>query len=137
MGQPRFLIVSRPAVRSVSALGDIRRSETVWQLVGANNRSLGRSHGSFGDVPSCQAAIRRMVSGLPQCRPSLQLVEHGRLWTWRLELDDQVLAVSARSYRRQRECQYNLEGFLNAAHTGEPARERSGSPQPRPWRGSL
>jgi hypothetical protein len=138
MGQPRFLIVSRPARCAEPAPDDVWHTETVWRLVGANNRSLGQSQGSFGDIPSCQAAIRRLVNRLAQCKPTLHAVDSGQLWVWRLELEGQVLAVSARPYRRQRECQYNLAGFLAGAGTGEPPRSRSGARMlPRARRGGL
>ena len=34
------------------------------------------------------------------------------LWWWQLELDGAPVAVAGRSYRRQRECRYNLDQFL-------------------------
>ncbi len=138
MGQPRFLIVSRPLRHDESAYVEARHSELVWRLVGANNRSLGQSQDGFADLASCQAAIRRLVTRLVQCKPSLYAVESGQLWLWRLELEGQVLAVAARPYRRQRECQYNLAGFLAGSGVAEPTLNCSVARLlPRARRGSL
>ncbi len=35
-------------------------------------------------------------------------------WGWRLDVDGRPLAASGRSYRRQRECTYNLTQFTAA-----------------------
>ncbi|MFG2821222.1 hypothetical protein ACGFX4_17565 [Kitasatospora sp. NPDC048365] len=114
MGQPRFLIVSRPQ------LPDPARGGTVWRLLGANNRHLGQSEETFLDVAGCLAAIGRLQRGLDRSRSVIAGEEHGQLWRWRLELDGAPVASSTRAYRRQRECQYSLGLFLAGARSAEP-----------------
>ncbi|WP_405013392.1 hypothetical protein [Kitasatospora sp. NBC_01539] len=109
MGQPRFLIVSRPAT------ADPQRDTTVWRLLGANNRHLGQSGEDFTSVPACLHAIEQLRRGLDRGRPSIGSVQHGQQWRWRLEVDGRTVACSTRAYRRQRECQYNLARFLAGA----------------------
>ncbi|MEV8095481.1 hypothetical protein [Kitasatospora sp. NPDC085879] len=115
MGQPRFLIVSRPA-RTGAVGGD-----AVWRLLGANNRHLGQGGETFRDIPDCLAAIERLRLGLDRGRPSISPVDHGQLWRWRLDLDGLTIACSTRAYRRQRECQYSLARFVAGARGAEPA----------------
>ncbi|MCU7824884.1 hypothetical protein KSNIM_25240 [Kitasatospora sp. DSM 101779] len=115
MGQPRFLIVSRPA-RPGTVGGD-----AVWRLLGANNRHLGQGGEPFRDVPGCLTAIDSLRLGLDRGRPSIAPVDHGQLWRWRLDLDGRTVACSTRAYRRQRECQDSLARFLAGASSAEPA----------------
>lgn len=115
MGHPRFLIVSRPDRHDAVPAG------TVWRLLGANNRHIGRSEDTFQDVPACRAAIEQLQQRLDQGKATIGTVGHGQLWCWRLELDGRTVASSARAYRRQRECQYNLARFLAGARSAEPA----------------
>ncbi|RKE19019.1 DUF1508 domain-containing protein [Streptomyces sp. TLI_171] len=115
MGQPRFLIVSRPPQPDLAAGG------IVWRLLGANNRHLGQSERRFAELTDCLAAIGRLQLGLDRARPAVAGVEHGQLWRWRLEIDGEPVASSTRAYRRQRECQYSLGLFLAGARSAEPA----------------
>ncbi|GAA2743561.1 hypothetical protein [Kitasatospora cinereorecta] len=127
MGQPRFLIVSRPPH------SDPTRTGTVWRLLGANNRHLGQGEQAFADVAACLAAIGRMQRGLDRSRQVIAGVEHGQLWRWRLEIDGESIASSTRAYRRQRECQYSLGLFLAGARSAEPGpRPPALAPHPVP-----
>jgi hypothetical protein len=119
MGQPRFLIISRPARPGAPPAG------TVWRLLGANNRHLGQSEDTFPDVSSCRGAIDRLLSSLDQGRVSIGALSQGQLWYWRIDLDGRPVARSARAYRRQRECQYNLELFLAGARSAAEQPYRS------------
>ncbi|MFJ9517742.1 hypothetical protein ACIRPK_05645 [Kitasatospora sp. NPDC101801] len=111
MGHPRFLIVNRPVRPDLGAGG------TVWRLLGANNRHLGQSQEIFRDAASCRVAIEEFQHRVDQGRTTICSMEQGQLWLWRLELDGRTVAHSARGYRRQRECQYNLARFLAGARS--------------------
>ncbi|MFC9330421.1 hypothetical protein [Kitasatospora sp. NPDC057015] len=115
MKHPRFLIVSRPSRLDRSASG------TVWRLLGANNRHLGQSEETFRDAAACRAAIEECQHRLDEGRATLCSQGNGGLWLWKLELDGRTVACSARGYRRQRECQYNLARFLAGARTAAAA----------------
>jgi hypothetical protein len=109
MKHPRFLIVSRPPRLGRQAGG------TVWRLLGANNRHLGQSGETFRDAVACRAAIEEYQHRLDEGRATMCSTGQGGLWLWKLELDGRTVAGSARGYRRQRECQYNLARFLASA----------------------
>ncbi|WP_344462540.1 hypothetical protein [Kitasatospora kazusensis] len=68
-------------------------------------------------MPDCRSAIEQLQRRLDQGRATLSTLEHGQLWCWHLELDGRPVASSARAYRRQRECQYNLARFLAGARS--------------------
>ncbi|MCX5214896.1 hypothetical protein OG689_37520 [Kitasatospora sp. NBC_00240] len=122
MKNPRFLIVSRPSRLDRSAGG------TVWRLLGANNRHLGQSEETFRDAAACQAAIEGYQHRLDEARATLCSQGRGGLWLWKLELDGRTVAASARGYRRQRECQYNLARFLAGARAAAADAARPGAP---------
>ncbi|WP_345696979.1 hypothetical protein [Kitasatospora terrestris] len=128
MGQPRFLIVSRPQ------LPDHARGGTVRRLLGANNRHLGRSEEAFLDVAGCLSAIDRLQRGLDRSRSVIAGEEHGQLRRWRLELDGAPVAGSTRAYRRQRECQYSLGLFLAGARSAARPPPARAAPAARPGR---
>jgi hypothetical protein len=117
MGQSRFLIVTRP-VR-----GGTGRSETytAWRLLSANNRELGRGLTSFRDEESCRQAVLRLRENVERAVAVTCREQPTSMWRWRLELDDQPVALSARSYRRQRECLYNLGQFRAGVLGMDPA----------------
>ncbi|MFI5528550.1 hypothetical protein ACIA8O_08300 [Kitasatospora sp. NPDC051853] len=123
MGHPRFLIVNRPSRPDLGSGG------TVWRLLGANNRHLGQSQEIFRDAVACRAAIEDFQSRVDQGRATISALDRGQLWLWRLELDGRTVACSARGYRRQRECQYNLERFLSGVRgmAGAAEAERGGA----------
>ncbi|GHH75680.1 hypothetical protein GCM10018781_45160 [Kitasatospora indigofera] len=121
MKHPRFLIVSRPSRPDRSASG------AVWRLLGANNRHLGQSEETFRDAAACRAAIEQYQHRLADGRATLCAQGGGGLWLWKLELDGRTVAASARGYRRQRECQYNLARFLAGARAASDA-ARPGAP---------
>ncbi|MFJ1701941.1 hypothetical protein [Kitasatospora sp. NPDC088346] len=129
MGQPRFLLVSRPAHPHGVRAGDA----VVWRLLGANNRHLGQSEETFRDAAACLAAIARLQQRVDRLRSTVGTVDHGQLWRWRLDFESAPVACSTRSFRRQRECQYNLGLFLTAVlDAGAAARPLSLPPLPHP-----
>ncbi|MFE3588631.1 hypothetical protein ACFXOY_14015 [Streptomyces niveus] len=58
--------------------------------------------------------MRGLREGLTRARPLIAITESSGLWTWRLDLDGERVAVSVRSYQRQRECHYSLDNFFRS-----------------------
>jgi hypothetical protein len=108
MGRTRFLIVTRPARRGSSS-GDGPR--TAWRLLGANNRELGRGLVDFPDEESCRQAVAWLCTSIERANTVILRAQPATMWAWRLEVDEIPVALSARAYRRQRECLYNLALF--------------------------
>ncbi|MFF3558888.1 hypothetical protein ACFYXS_02430 [Streptomyces sp. NPDC002574] len=90
-----------------------------WRLVGANNRELGRSARVYASLAECQAAVLRLRENIGQVRAQLAMADAGSTWTWRVALGGKDVAVSGRTYQRQRECQQNLGLFLAAVTVAE------------------
>jgi hypothetical protein len=141
MTQPRFLFVPaglggrpgpRPAHRH-SAAGEAAPADwsVAWRLVGANNRELGRACRTYEDLRACRDAVIRLQQGLDRAEPRVAASEVTGAWSWRLNLDGAAVATSGRSYRRQRECQYNLTHFLAAVPTAQLAQGMVAGPRAR------
>lgn len=116
MADPRFLISARIVDPRPARRGDLDwavpvPNPTVWRLVGANNRELGRSAQPYVDARACRAGVTLLQRQLPQLTPAVWSDGRGR-WLWRLDVDKRPVAIAARSYLRQREAHYNLELFL-------------------------
>lgn len=109
MARARFICrSSRP--------GPVRTGAPLWRLVGANNRELGRApEPSGGQSATCCEAVARLQARLPTASGRIKLAGTGTTWSWTVEGDGELLAVSGRAYLRQRECQYSLWQFLAAA----------------------
>jgi hypothetical protein len=99
-----------------------------WRLTGANNRELGRSPGIFPSVAACVEAAALVMREVAGAEVEVGTDPRTRLWSWRLALGGQPVAVSGRQYQRNRECLYNLERFLAAAPVAQI------SPDPVPVR---
>jgi hypothetical protein len=124
MGQTRFLIVTRPirssadsaaaagpGSGSMTAGGGRSELRTVWRLLGANNRELGRGLADFPDEDSCRQAVEWLRTNIERAGSVICRDQPASMWGWRLEIDALPVALSARAYRRQRECLYNLALF--------------------------
>ncbi|WP_042398630.1 hypothetical protein [Streptacidiphilus carbonis] len=122
MAQARFLIDSRPVVRTGT---DAVSGERVgWRLVGANNRELGRGVPRFAEEQACREAVLRLRADMARAVVTVHRVQPGAMWAWRIAVDEVAAAASGRAYRRQRECQYNLAQFLAGVLLAElPRRE--------------
>jgi hypothetical protein len=86
----------------------------VWILVSPNNRPLGlgmKYHEAYVD---CRESVVVLKANHTRLNPVESTVELTGQWTWRVELDGVDVAKSSRSYLRARECQYNLQRFLEA-----------------------
>jgi hypothetical protein len=104
---------------------------TAWRLVGANNLELGRSARTYANVASCRQAIVDLVVHIDKAKSHLAINTDTGLWTWRLDIGDQWIAVAGRSYQRRRECLYNVTRFVAAAPTAEFAGDLLGRSGPR------
>ena len=112
-----------------------------WRLTAGNNRELGRSAGVFAEPGACLTAMAALPREIGRAVPCATVDDATGLWAWRLELDGRPVAVAARRYYRQRECQYNLAHFLTAvaiarlppskakAQNGSPAGSRVAAPE--------
>ncbi|MFJ6568545.1 hypothetical protein ACIQNU_14065 [Streptomyces sp. NPDC091292] len=112
MNHPRFLFLPRAGAATTVAAAPV--VSVGWRLLGANNRGLGQGWDSHPGLAACRAAVESLREDVVRARPVLAVSETSGLWVWRLELDGRRVAVSSRSYQRQRECQYSLTNFLRA-----------------------
>ena len=123
----RFVMVSTPVGSRVSWPGEwfadaqapaATHSWSAWRLLGANNRELARSHGTYPDAASCAAAIRELQSTadrlVAEFRPGFQT---GR-WYWQAFVDGVPLAISARPFGWRRDCEHNFGQFVAALSGG-------------------
>lgn len=108
-----------------------------WRLVGANNRELGRSAGTYASLAECQAAVLLLREQIGQVRAQLSMADTGGTWTWRVELGGRNVAVSGRTYHRLRECQQNLGLFLAAVTVAEMTEGTAHRPRLRGLRASA
>jgi hypothetical protein len=108
MAQARFICRS-------GRLRPVRSGIPLWRLIGANNRELGRAPAVVVQSLTGDAAILRLKARLPEASSRVKLAGlDSSSWTWSVECDGELLAVSGRPYLRQRECQYSLWQFLAA-----------------------
>jgi hypothetical protein len=119
MAEPRFLCSGRPnpgasrqGMRD-SAWGVREPAPTVWRLLGANNRELGRAAQFFSDELACRHSVSILRRRLPELEAAMWCDAAGR-WVWRLEDQKRPIAIAPRAYLRQREALYNLEQFRAA-----------------------
>jgi len=119
---PRFLLFTggvRPAARGREA-SDEEPVWTAWRLLSRNNRELGRSPGKFLSTQACVAAVERLRAVASDASRILSVDDRDGRWCWRLAADGVPVAVSSRSYHRQRECVYSLDHFMAAVELAEP-----------------
>ena len=122
MAGPRFLLFTggvRPGARGRETPDD-EPAWTSWRLLSRNNRELGRSPGGYLSAQSCVAAVERLRSVICDAARILSVDDRDGRWCWRLVVDGIPVAVSSRSYHRQRECVYSLDHFTAAVTQAEP-----------------
>lgn len=127
---PRFLVVAGQQTRrrltpAWPGLGRVaqptvaERSWFAWRLVAGNHWELARSSGIFGTLAEVGSAIDRLRGNIDRARVDL---EHaGRLWSWRLGVDGEWLAVASRLFQRKQTCAQSAAACLAAvpvAHQG-------------------
>ena len=134
MARPRFLFVSGP---SGLGFGSSGRPWYSWRLVGANNRPLASSRTTFLSLMECRQSVETLQGSAVEGTIGLVADVTNGLWCWRYDVGGDTVAVSARSYQRQRECRYSADAFLAAVTLAvcsaelimlPRGRERSGLP---------
>ncbi len=85
-----------------------------WRLLGANNRELGRSPRVFADASAARQAMVELVARRAEVVPTVSSSRSTGLWSWRVDLGADGVAVASRTYQRRRDCQYNLTQFQGA-----------------------
>lgn len=103
--------------RDAQDAGISASASVAWRLVGANNRELGRSTRAYADLSACLESVTFLREHLGEADTLLANASNTGLWLWRLNIGEQWMAVSGRSYLRRRECQYNLAQFVAEAPT--------------------
>lgn len=143
MLSPRFMFLAT----SMPGPGGSGRSVAVhlWRLVAGNNRVLGCGPVTYPDDEASRAAVARLLRDLPSAVPEPGLQSRPGRWRWQLvlptpldaapDLDapQRLLAVSGRSYERQRSSRDNVEQFLAAAPVATVSTALVVRPRPRPW----
>lgn len=83
-----------------------------WRLLGGNNRELGRSARAY-PADSVVDEIHRVQGASDRLSIVASKTQSGK-WYWAASDGGERMAMSARTYGRQRECLYNAEQFLRA-----------------------
>lgn len=124
MGAARFVLVQR---RSAAGAWLVARPAPggegavptsvgliAWRLLGGNNHELGRGARLFPDVAAAWADLQEVQARIDVLNLRLVPDPSQVRWRWRFTLDGEDVAVSARGYLRQRECQANADNFSAA-----------------------
>lgn len=130
MQLPRFTFLLSS---TLAAVADVPAGRVSWMLVSNNNRQLGRGAAPYATYAAAQAAVRRVRSRATDAVRVVAPDETTGQWTWTLKVDGAAVAVSSRTYLRLRECQYNLDRFLEAiplAQIAEGTRTSRSEPVP-------
>lgn len=126
-----LLAVDGTVLSAEEPLQDIT-GQAGWRLLGGNNRELGRSAHVY-PLELVAQEITRLQAGVAHIGLTVSPTPRGT-WYWTATLGSQKVAMSSRSYGRQRECRYNAEQFLRALpvadfhgpHVPSPQVPRSG-----------
>lgn len=120
--QVRFMLVSAPAGSMVrwpggwftlpEPVAPNREVWFAWRLLSANNRELGRSYTTFPDTSACAEAVAVLRTRIGDAEPAIVAGLRTGWWHWEVSVDGVAIAISARSFTRQRECEHNLEQFM-------------------------
>jgi hypothetical protein len=86
-----------------------------WRLLSANNRELGRSYATFPNPSECAEAVALLRTRLGDAEAAIVAGLRTGLWHWEVNIGGTPIAISPRSFTRQRECDHNLGQFLSGA----------------------
>jgi hypothetical protein len=111
MAVSRFVFLAR---RTDEDGADDRRDDISWMLVSSNSRPLGRAVRWHHGLDACLAEVHTVRAHLDRLRGVMSVVNAGRNWRWRVDLDGNPVAEASRVYVRQYECDYNMRRFLEA-----------------------
>jgi hypothetical protein len=101
--------------------GQAGTESIMWILVSPNNRRLGRAQRASASYDVCLESVLRLRERYVDLTSSTTTVESQGHWTWRVELDRVVVAISTRTYLRQQESDYSLHRFLEAVPEADVA----------------
>ena len=110
MSRSRFIFLSTLVQTGAGQASD----GLFWLLISPNSRQLGRGYMVYQSYHGCRTAASLLRQQLAQAKASTAADEVTGQLVWRVDLDGVTVAVSSRSYLRMRECQYNLDRFLEA-----------------------
>jgi len=120
--RPRFYLLPSIAVQARALRNDLpvvsdsdvpsNQSCTSWRLLGANNRELGRGS-RLMPVQDVAAEIQLVLACAEQLLIVVTPTATGN-WLWRAHRNQVAVAMSSRSYPRQRECHYSATQFIRA-----------------------
>jgi len=111
MAVSRFVLLAR---RTDEDAPNSSRDDISWMLVSSNSRPLGRAVRWHHDMEACLAEVHIVRAHLDRLRGVISVVNAGRNWRWRVDLDGNPVAEASRVYVRQYECDYNMRRFLEA-----------------------
>jgi hypothetical protein len=128
--RPRFFLVPGIAVEVAHRAADLTSYSPAlagtgvdtagWRLLGGNNRELGRSARIYA-VDEVWTVIEGLQASAHKLTITVSPTPRGK-WFWGGVLAGERVAISARTYGRQRECRYNAEQFLLALPLAVAAR---------------
>jgi hypothetical protein len=84
-----------------------------------NNRHLGQSGVSFPSLAQCRDSAQELCREAKRIDALTTVNNVNWRWIWKCNLDGAAVALSARSYLRQFECEYSLQRFLEALPIAE------------------
>ena len=111
MAVSRFVLLAR---RTDEDAPNSPRDDISWMLVSSNSCPLGRAVRWHHDMEACLAEVHTVRAHLDRLRGVISVVNAGRNWRWRVDLDGNPVAEASRVYVRQYECDYNMRRFLEA-----------------------
>src|SRR5215467_9412659 len=83
-----------------------------WRLIGANNRELGRNARRFTSYPLARQAVRHLQQHLDLVVRGTYVEPATGRWIWRVDLDDEPIAISGRWYERDHDSRLGMAKFL-------------------------
>lgn len=114
MSTPRFLFIAREP-------GNSQPAGYLWRLIWSNNRELGRGALNHPTFSACRQSVDQLRENYGHAVTKLIVDEATGHFTWRLEVDEAVVATRGREYMRERECRASLRTFLSAVPIAEVA----------------
>ena len=89
-------------------------SWVAWRLLGRNNHELGRSAVVFPTPAHLLQDLVDLAAAADALVASVHADGAQAEWRWRLQVEGRTVAVSSRTYLRQRECHYSASMFRQA-----------------------
>jgi hypothetical protein len=113
---PRFVFLSSNA--GVDVPDEVSYG---WRLVAANNRPLGRGPVNEASLDLCSAAAAELRRQLSDVETTVVTDPRLGVWTWRVTLRGELMAVSVHPYLRRVESARGLSQFIAGVALADPA----------------